>query len=160
MWIKTADTSGDYIFTLGEGNGKQLGSYISSPNLFFGLFDGGWSGTTTSGQSVVDNEWHHLAFVREGSTLSCYIDGISRGSTSNSTNLTTLAGGSTGGPFHIGGYSGGGNLDAYIDEVRISKVARYTTNFDPPSLPFGGGLRMKDSDGKIYAVSLSGSVGE
>jgi len=158
MWVKTADTSGDYLFTYGEGDDKHLSSYISSPNLLFGLYDGGWTSTTTSGQSVVDNEWHHVAYVRAGSTLSCYIDGISRGSVSNSTNLTTLAGGSTGGPFHIGGYSGGGNMDAYIDEVRISNVARYSGSFAPPIQPFGGGLRMKDPNGKIYALSLSGSA--
>ena len=46
----------------------------------------------------------------------------------------------------------------YIDEVRVSNIGRYSGSFTPPTQPFGGGLRMKDPDGKVYALSLSGSA--
>ena len=88
----------------------------------------------TSTSTVSANLWSHIALVRNGSTNTVFINGSSAGSNSvdpvYGTN-TTLAVGRT--------YT---NLDAeyfngYIDDLRITKgVARYTSNFTPPTAPF------------------------
>jgi hypothetical protein len=102
---------------------------------------------------ALENEWQHIALVRQGSTMTLYLNGSSIGTTTNSTTFS--------GPIRPGceyyadvAYP----LDGFMDEYRVSKTARYTTNFTPPTRPFGGGLRMKAPDGKVYALSLSGSI--
>ena len=83
-------------------------------------------GDTSIGGSVSLNGWHHIAFVRVGSTLTAYLDGNSVGS----TGVLTGAQGRTDGFCLIGNSS-------YMDELRISNTARYTGNFTPPAAAFG-----------------------
>lgn len=108
---------------------------------------------TAGGVDNWSNDYEHIALVRSGSSLMLFVTGSLVETTTTSATL-----GSTSLNFGIGGGPAGYSWSGWIDEFRISKVARYTASFDPPKLPFGGGLRMKDSDGRIYAVSLSGSV--
>lgn len=77
--------------------------------------------------------FYHIAFCRSGTDLRCFVDGVQVGTTvSNSTNLS----GSTS-RLYVGAlYFSGvfyGDFHGYIDEVRITKAARYTTNFTPPT---------------------------
>ena len=84
---------------------------------------------TTTGVSA--NTWTHVAWVRNGSTITGYINGVSGGSASNSDNLTQTNGEVGNVPFS----SVGTNM--YIDDLRITKgVARYTANFTAPTAPF------------------------
>lgn len=75
--------------------------------------------------------WYHIAVVRTGNTFKMFINGTQIGtdySSSNSfTDFTNL--------LRIGARnSTTGGLNGYIDEYRISKgVARWTTNFTPPT---------------------------
>jgi hypothetical protein len=64
--------------------------------------------------------------------MKLFVDGIQSGSTA--TTSTNFSAGSTYG-FIVGRYQagGGGHLNGYIDDLRITKgVARYTANFTPP----------------------------
>jgi hypothetical protein len=79
------------------------------------------------------NTWYHFAFVRNGTTTTLYIDGSSVITvTSDTTNYTgTFLG--------IGSIYGtvNTNWEGYIDDLRITKgVARYTSNFTPPTQAF------------------------
>jgi hypothetical protein len=86
--------------------------------------------TITHGMSV--DIWYHVAMVRSGSTITLYVDGVSKGTITNSATLGFASGGSSLNRL------GGGSSDAmYIDEFRITKgIARYTTGFTPPSREF------------------------
>ena len=99
----------------------------------------------TSGVSVIDDTWHHVAIVKYGSSNSIYVDGVSR---ANATASYTLA--STTKGLCIAddlNFSSRGFL-GYIDDIRITKgVARYTANFTPPASEFLGA----DSLGISYA---------
>jgi len=81
------------------------------------------------------NTWEHIAIVRENGTVTCYIDGISQQSATNTTNLnaTTVLG---------IGYDTAASSQAYqgyISDVRITKgLARYTSNFTPPTAALQG----------------------
>lgn len=86
------------------------------------------SSTVTSNDGV----WHHLAFVRSGTTCKFYVDG-----TAAATTVTTSAAfdfGSAGALTIGGGLAGDNWTNCYIDDLRITKgVARYTANFTPPT---------------------------
>lgn len=79
--------------------------------------------------------WRHFAWVRSGTTLTGYVDGVAE-----STPYTTSSDlGSSTGTHFIGNdaFGGGDHLRAFICCLRVTKgVARYTANFTPPSLPF------------------------
>ena len=86
--------------------------------------------TINHGMSV--DIWHHVAMVRNGSTITLYVDGVSKGTISNSATLG-FASGSSG----LNRLGGGLNDAMYIDDFRITVgTARYTTNFTPPSREF------------------------
>lgn len=75
--------------------------------------------------------WYHLAAVRSGSTCTVYVDGVSLGSGSGAGTLFNA----TFVP-RVGSQGSGNTLNGWIDEVRISTVARYTANFTRPAQPF------------------------
>jgi hypothetical protein len=77
-----------------------------------------------SGSAVTLNNWHHIALCRSAGTSRLFVDGVSVGTpVSDTTNFTDVG-------IRLGydisqsafGFSG------YIDDVRISKYARYPTN--------------------------------
>jgi len=75
------------------------------------------------------NNWYHFAVTRSSGTLTIWINGVSAGSNTTTTNFTdsylTIGSSAAG---NIGPYFG------YIDDLRITKgVARYTGNFTPPT---------------------------
>ena len=77
------------------------------------------------------NTWYHIAIVRNGSTLTFYRNGT------GGTAVTGVTGSFGGGVnYYIGGIVGSYNVNGWLDEVRISKVARYTANFTAPTAPF------------------------
>ena len=82
------------------------------------------------------NTWYHVAWIRSGTDSKLFIDGTQNQSTAtsfthngNSTENAELG--------QASGYSGtvsGGPYPfyGYIDEFRISRVARYISDFSPP----------------------------
>ena len=97
-----------------------------------GLFCG--HENTTSFVNPLDGEWHHVAFVRKGMTSTLYIDGTVQQVWTESTACTGNAANSS---MSIGAFTyGGGHLAESvlgdIDWIRVSSVARYTTQFKPP----------------------------
>jgi hypothetical protein len=77
--------------------------------------------------SVPLNSWFHLAYVREGTGTSqakLYLNGTLINQAINSTNyLQTF--------YNIGVYSSSLCWGGNIDNFRVTKVARYLTNFNP-----------------------------
>jgi hypothetical protein len=76
--------------------------------------------------------WQHIAMCRQGTTWRFFINGALV-----ATATSTGTWGVNSSAFSIGGVLGTSNINAYIDELRISKVARYTAAFTPPTAPFG-----------------------
>ena len=78
------------------------------------------------------NQWYHVAFCRQGSTVYGFVDGVQIGSGANTVNYTSPTGLTIGNAFSLpAGWIG------YIDDLRITKgVARYTENFTPRSRAF------------------------
>ena len=88
---------------------------------------------TTSGVSVIDGAYHHIAVVRNGSSHAIYVDGVSRATATTTYTIADVALGVT----VAGDATYGRNYNGRIDDLRITKgVARYTANFTPPGAPF------------------------
>jgi hypothetical protein len=86
-------------------------------------------GTT---QTVSTATWTHLAVTKSAGTIRTFVNGVNDGSVSNSNSFINTV--------RIGSelFSGttGTQLNGYLDEIRITTVARYTANFTPPTAPF------------------------
>ena len=86
--------------------------------------------------SPLDTNWHHIAVVRYGNTLTIYCDGVAGATVGDVTGLTAYNSSSQ---FAIGreGESPNDPLNGWIDEFRFSKgIARWTSNFTPPTSPY------------------------
>lgn len=91
---------------------------------------GGFNCATT----ISTNTWYHVAFVRNGTTISCYLNGVLDGSGAIST---TAIDNGTSALALIGAAGTSYGYTGYLDEIRITKgIARYTTNFVVPQFPF------------------------
>lgn len=86
---------------------------------------------TSSSDAILTDTWQHIAVVRSNGTTRMYLDGVQVGSDYADTNFYVRS------QPVIGGYTSGANSHyGYIDEVRVSNIARYTGNFTPASEPF------------------------
>lgn len=104
---------------------------IGDGKIRFYYYNGGpVSFTTASSMSL--NTWTHLAFVKSGTGMTIYIDGVSSATATVSGTPQSLS--ATG--FGIGQYVNV-SFNGYIDDIRITKgVARYTSAFTPPTAQF------------------------
>jgi hypothetical protein len=77
-------------------------------------------------------EWYHVACVRNGSTVTLYIDGQSIGSGPAYTSVADTGDLVIGTSARFSGYV----FDGYVSNLRIVKgTALYTSNFTPPTTP-------------------------
>jgi hypothetical protein len=143
MWIKT--TSSVQYATLysrspssfGSGMWSLLINSTSSTSgdiaLYVANYSTGAPLLLTTGVSIRDDVWHHIAIVRNGSAWACYVDGTSRATGTFSGGISDISSGPRiGADQHHGRYFAG-----YIDELRITKgIARYTSNFTPSTTQF------------------------
>lgn len=75
--------------------------------------------------------WHHLAVSRSGTTVRLFVNGALE----DTDTLTFTAGQQS--TIKIGSFSDGSlALNGYLDEIRISNTARYTSAFTPTTTPF------------------------
>jgi hypothetical protein len=137
-WARTAGTPGTTGCLVGRwgsaGNRQFVVAVASSRRMYASLTADG----TTEIDIVSANDvfptttWFHFAYVRNGSALACYVDGVSVGSdTFGGTMFSSSA------DVSIGGNAANQLFNGWIDDVRITKgVARYTAGFTPPSGPF------------------------
>jgi hypothetical protein len=106
----------------GAGGGNLNGGLIAVVNNAF-------VGSNTAVLST--NTWFYVALTRASGTMRLFFNGSLHATAANTSNLTAsnLVVG--------GGYDTSFLYDGYIDDLRITKgVARYTSNFTPPTAPF------------------------
>jgi hypothetical protein len=82
---------------------------------------------------VSTNTWHHIAMTRNGNDHRLFLNGVQEAATWTNTGHSNnyLAGHKIG-----AAYNGTVQFQGYIDEVRVSRVPRYTANFTPPTTAF------------------------
>ena len=85
-----------------------------------------------TGGAVTFNVWSHVALVKNGSTTTLYLNGVSQGTYADSNTYLNPTQrpviGTNGGALPSAGFYG------YVDDLRVTKgYARYTSNFTPPT---------------------------
>ena len=123
-WFRVAPYSGSHRLDVGTDQPSTLTSFYGTVTAF------------TTGQ------WYHIAASRTGTgntNLKLWVDGVDQ-------SASEQAGGSSWNysidtsRFFIGGdetsSSSGNYIDGYIDEVRVSRTNRYTSNFTPSTTAF------------------------
>ncbi len=135
LWVNPT-TSGSWmsLFDSRASGSVPTGLAISiNPSLAIeAAYKNTSSGVATSATGVVTlNTYNHVAMVRNGSNLSVFVNGVSV----ISTTTTHVAANQT--VYFGNNFSGGTPFTGYMDDIRITKgIARYTSNFTPPSQAF------------------------
>lgn len=107
-----------------------------------------------SSVAVTDGSKHHLAVVRQGSTYTLYVDGVSRGTaTSASSNNAPTYG------FYLGSSVSSGSPSTqfygYLRNVRVWNFAKYTAGFTVPAIAYPTiGDRYLTMAGKLLSASF------
>lgn len=78
--------------------------------------------------------WYHVAMCKSGSDVFLFIDGTQLGTT-----VTSVTGDAGQDRFVFGAYPAGGWHNGWMDEVRVSNIARWVTNFTPPTAEYSSG---------------------
>jgi hypothetical protein len=138
----TGDFTVEYwvYLTYDNGGGFQthVGSSLDSSSIAFGTPGtlyitwttqnvGGGPGNT----NLKLKQWYHIAWVRIGTAIKGYLNGVQDYSSTLSTSMTSPG-------FSIGAQSNGGYPfgGGYISDIRISNgVGLYKSNFVPPTVP-------------------------
>ncbi len=128
FWRFNNKTSPQYQEIVTKGNAFQF--YSNNGVLVLDL-----TGIGSAGGSTLDNDtWYHIAIVKNGTAHNLYLNGTSDISITSSSNLDT-----NGHPWYLGSLRTAESTypsNGYMDEVRISKMARYTSNFTAPTEAF------------------------
>jgi hypothetical protein len=135
-WVYlTANPSGSSGAYLTDFRGSNASNYafgfINSGGVTKMLAYSSPNGDLIGSQTVSLNAWNYVAYVRNGSTITIYLNG-----TSNGTLTTTYT--QSASTVNIGSNSSGTEtVTGYIQDLRITKgVARYTANFSVPTQAF------------------------
>ena len=111
-----------------------------APYAHLAINAGGWYFYADTSGTVIQvpipsgsvNAWNHIALVRSNGVWTFYQNGVSIGTGGSGDTF-----GNNAGPFIVGNWAGGNvPFTGNIDEFRVSKMARYTANFTPPTAPF------------------------
>lgn len=88
--------------------------------------------TTFSSHGMSNATWYHVALVRSGSSLYCFVNGIQIDSTKSNSQTYSFSD-----ALHVGTNNDAYYLSGYLNDLRITNsIARYTANFTPPGGPF------------------------
>jgi len=162
FWYHYAISPAGYVnlFSYGaSGNVLRLFLYTTNSLIV-------WTGASpiiTANNAHVPNAWNHVAIVRNGLTVTLYVNG---------TNVGTATGASTTnyvGDLSIAFESGQTSLTGYLSNFRIVKgTAVYTANFTPPTAPLTAitntalltcqSNRIIDNSANNFTITKSGDV--
>jgi Concanavalin A-like lectin/glucanases superfamily len=139
-WIYPTSVSGyQYIASVWGVYGQSDTTYsswqfrLNNNNLETVLQSSSTSTTITgSGTNIQTNTWQHVALVRTSNVVKLFVSGNQVASQSYSSTLNN-----TSSAFAIGVQLGGYYYyNGYIDDLRVSRYARYTSTFTPPTSAF------------------------
>ena len=126
FWLNTANSAKTQVFFDMR--------HDSDTNTSLAVFTSGGLKFYAGTSSVIigpisNNTWHHIAVVRDRSTIRSFIDGVAGGTEANTNDLTCEN-------FRVGANWGRkAFVDGHIDDLRVTKgIARYTADFTPPPM--------------------------
>ena len=132
-WARLTTSTGNYQFIIDARNSTQTVPWLLTvdPNNKIYFFYGA---TLITNASITYGQWQHYAVTRSAGVIRVFIDGIADTVTATYTSAINA-----GVQSRIGSAwdAAGFYLNGYIDDLRITRgVARYVSNFTPPTAPF------------------------
>lgn len=138
-WLKIEDVEATGVIFDGTNDTFTSGWVLYLHNdwhaVVFSFFDDTHYNNVVVGPAVdaIGTGWHHVAATKSGDAVWIHVDGVSwdpvpvaQSVAVDPTTLWSLGGNSQDDPnFYL--------RDAAVDDVRISEIARYTADFDPPA---------------------------
>lgn len=126
MWARFSSLSSFRDIAGTHAGGQPIGWLLQSDGTDLRFFTNASSTTSQNfGVTLSTGTWYHIAMSRESGTLRLFLDGDLKASATVSQSLESSVG------FGIGR---AGNIDGYLDDIRIIKGhALYTASFTPPS---------------------------
>jgi hypothetical protein len=125
LWIRPDNVTG-YKGIWQSGTSTTMQSYLLGNAVYWSVNP---STIITTAVTVNANEWTMLSYERQGNTHRIYKNGTLE-------DTATTGNKQDNGPFTIG-KNGFGDFDGYIDEVRVSDIARYGgSSFTEPTSEF------------------------
>lgn len=133
-WIYPIGTQSAYAIVVSTYTDfNATGGYLNKWNLGFSTttvltwYDStGNAGINSSNFPI--NVWSHVAVVRNGGTITMYVNGVSVGTQTSSQDYTSQS------PVRVGLVPSAATFNGYISNLRIVKgTAVYTANFTPPT---------------------------
>ena len=120
FWMNSNTTPAQWDALVTKGDDSWRIALTTAGKINFAV--GGTSfGSVTSNASVIDGNWHHVAFTYNGSTAIIYIDGVQDASASGTGSMNNSA-------FNVAIgenlQATGRNYTGSMDEVRIWNIAR------------------------------------
>ena len=142
LWVYHNGALGNYESPCGNfpADNSPDGFYFASENtgkMRFLAGDGSWQVGIVDTANLPINQWVHLAATREDNKFTLWVNGVSRGTTT-----TTSFSISNNTPLYVGVHTQSGVQSNHywngnIEDLRVTKgVARYTSNFTPPTASF------------------------
>jgi hypothetical protein len=156
-FLYNSAASNEYPTLIANGQGWtsgniaiQVDAQANLHKLQVVIYDYSPSTFLVSSSSVDDDAWHHFALVRDGENLNLFIDGDLEASIVYADEMD----------FGLNGFIIGQALfspsnsgfTGYLDELRVSNVARWTENFTPPKIAYGSVLFYKKIYGEFIKV--------
>ena len=141
LWFYNLIQNSNYqrIFGINTGSGTTNESIVfeidtSGVKLF--AINGSTAYGATTSTALGQNTWNHLALVRNGNTVTGYINGVSAGSST----MTVAVNFASGAFPQLGAWHQSGSysrfINGYISNARVvNGTAVYTANFTPPTAP-------------------------
>lgn len=135
FWIKTSTSTVDTHY--------RRAIDMPGPDFSVLFFDGSNPSTNmgvqlagsmliTGNIAVADGNWNHIAVTRDGSNnIKLFVNGVQSGSTASNSSTWNPS------SVVIGKYhAGSGHINGWMDEIRWSNIARWTTTFTPPTAEY------------------------
>lgn len=155
FWFKDFrnDLTEHYIMGKGTGAGRASATvgwvvYITSGNRI-GFYDGAANVSAESAGTVIRDQWHHVAIVRDATnTVYVWLDGINRGSASVATNYTDTN------PLYIGrdrALTGTTWFGGMITDIRITNNIVYSG----ANITIPGGSLTHTISGVIFSLPVT-----
>lgn len=131
FWVNAESGGTEYPtpFVWYDGSKRRNYIHVADGSIWFGQQESSYIEIEAS--PISKNEWHHIALVRKGTAMYGFIDGILVGTETVSYDSHDL--------LIIGVITNAKSstwFKGYIDEFRVSNIARWAENFTPPTKPY------------------------
>lgn len=142
FWMRTDVTLLGQAPTAGQRGGSDFSWFTYAGPAVGGMLVGGTVSKSTGGTAFVESggfsggsSYHHVALVRHGTSLMISADGVFGTPATLSDPITASTGNLSIG--RAGSLATGNGWNGAIDEFRLTVgLARWTSNFTPPTIPY------------------------